>query len=280
MYAPTHKRTVSLFYLSCCDKCHWSLQVSQLNLIPSDFTPTTMNSLELVEFINSQRADGEAELRHDSFMAKVPKVLGEAAPKFIGTAFYTNGTGARVSRAIYTFPKREACLMAMSYSYDLQAKVFDRMTALEAKAAAPALPDFSNPATAARAWADAVELAQAKAIEVAQQRARLSIVGPKADALDLISTCSVGAMCITNAAKSLQMQPKQLFAWLQSKKWIYRRVGGSGWVGYQGRIQSGLVEHKITPVEHSDGSTRYSEQVLITAKGLAKMAIDVKSQAV
>lgn len=32
----------------------------------------------------------------------------------------------------YRLPKREACLMAMSYSYDLQAKVFDRMTALEA----------------------------------------------------------------------------------------------------------------------------------------------------
>lgn len=26
-------------------------------------------------------------------------------------------------------PKREACLMAMSYSYDIQAKVFDRMIA-------------------------------------------------------------------------------------------------------------------------------------------------------
>ena len=53
-------------------------------------------------------------------MAKVPKVLGEVAPKFSGTAFYTNGTGAKVERAIYTLPKREACLMAMSYSYDLQ----------------------------------------------------------------------------------------------------------------------------------------------------------------
>ena len=45
-------------------------------------------------------------------MVKVPKVLGEAAPKFIGTAFYTNGTGAQVERNIYTVPKREACLMA------------------------------------------------------------------------------------------------------------------------------------------------------------------------
>jgi hypothetical protein len=94
-------------------------------------TPVTMTSLELVDYINSQRGEGEVELRHDHFMAKVPKVLGEAAPKFLGTAFYTNGTGAQVQRNIYRFPKREACLMAMSYSYELQAKVFDRMTALE-----------------------------------------------------------------------------------------------------------------------------------------------------
>lgn len=64
-------------------------------------------------------------------MVKVQEVLKKAAPNFLGTAFYINGTGAKVPRSIYTFPKREACLMAMSYSYELQAKVFDRMTALE-----------------------------------------------------------------------------------------------------------------------------------------------------
>lgn len=90
----------------------------------------TMSSLEMVEFINSTRKEGEAELRHDHFMAKVPKVLGKAAPKFLGTAFY-EVNGARRERQIYNFPKREACLMAMSYSYELQARVFDRMTELE-----------------------------------------------------------------------------------------------------------------------------------------------------
>lgn len=67
-----------------------------------------LTSLELLEFINSQRGEGEPELRNDHFMAKVPKVLGEAAPKFLGTAEYTNGTGGRVSRSVYRFPKREA----------------------------------------------------------------------------------------------------------------------------------------------------------------------------
>lgn len=96
----------------------------------------TMSSLELVDLINSSRKEGEATLRHDSFMAKVPAVLGKShAPKFFGTQKYGNNN----ERKIYNFPKREACLMAMSYSYELQAKVFDRMTELEAQQAKPAI---------------------------------------------------------------------------------------------------------------------------------------------
>ncbi|MFD1691750.1 hypothetical protein ACFSHR_10060 [Azotobacter chroococcum] len=95
--------------------------------------PVMMTSLELVDFINDHRRkqDDDTVLRHDHFMAKVPKVLGEAAPKFMGTDLYANGTGGMIKRDIYRFPKRESCLMAMSYSYELQAAVFDHMTALE-----------------------------------------------------------------------------------------------------------------------------------------------------
>jgi hypothetical protein len=91
----------------------------------------TMTSIELVDFINSQRKEGDAELRHDHFFVKVSKVLGDDAPKFLGTQNYGNGN----TRSIYTLPKRESCLMAMSYSYEIQAKVFDRMTELESGAA-------------------------------------------------------------------------------------------------------------------------------------------------
>lgn len=103
---------------------------------------TTLASLELVELINSQRGAEEAELRHDHFMAKVPKVLGDAAPNFRGS--YTGRDGT--ARPCYIFPKREACLMAMGYSYDLQAKVFDRMTALEARPAIDPMKALSDPA--------------------------------------------------------------------------------------------------------------------------------------
>jgi hypothetical protein len=48
-------------------------------------TTATMSSLEMVDFINSTREEGEATLRHDRFMDKVPTVLGEdQSPQFSG----------------------------------------------------------------------------------------------------------------------------------------------------------------------------------------------------
>lgn len=105
----------------------------------------TMTSLEMVDFINSQRGATESELRHDHFMAKVPKVLCEDhAPKFREMVSVAIGSGATRQSPIYRFPKREACLMAMSYSYALQAKVFDRMTALEASTALAVPQSFAH----------------------------------------------------------------------------------------------------------------------------------------
>jgi phage antirepressor YoqD-like protein len=259
----------------------------------------TMNSLELVEYINNERKEkalaaaagfpskGHAELRHDHFMAKVPEVLGKAATKFLGTASYTNGTGAKVGRMIYIFPKREACLMAMSYSYDIQQKVFDRITTLEeelARKPAFVLPDFTNPIIAARAWADEVEKVQilqikaqelvvktkelvVKSIEykekITYQQKQIEVTKPKADALDRFAAFAEGSMCITDAAKHLQLQPKVLFAHMQQEDWIYRRAGCSAWLGYQDRVKSGYLEHKITTVGQSDGSERYFPQVRV-----------------
>lgn len=231
------------------------------SLIPTVNT-VTMTSLELVDYINSQRGEGEPELRHDHFMAKVPKVLGdEHVPKFRDMITVTVGNGATRQSPIYRFPKREACLMAMSYSYDLQAKVFDRMTELEQR------PSFAIPTT----LSGALMLAAQQAEQIEQQHAQLAIAAPKAEALDLL-TLADGAMCITNAAKSISKRPKDLFAWMQSHDWIYRRQGGSSWCAYQDRIKSGLLTHKVTTVSRSDGTEKIVEQVLVTAKGLAKLA--------
>lgn len=83
---------------------------------------------------------------------------------------------------------------------------------------------------------------------------------------------SEGALCITDAAKALQMRPKDLFAYLQGHGWIYRRPGGGHYLGYQSKVATALLEHKVTTVLRADGSERVVEQVKVTPKGLAKLA--------
>lgn len=88
----------------------------------------SMSSLEIVEFINSRRPEGSAELRHADFLGKVLKVLGlEYSENFRSTYVADNGK----ENPCYRFPKRESMLMAMSYDYAAQAVVYDRWQELE-----------------------------------------------------------------------------------------------------------------------------------------------------
>lgn len=220
----------------------------------------TMTSLELVDFINSQRGEGEATLAHSDFLKKVPQVLGETgAGNFSGT--YRDVQNKE--RPCYTFPKREACLMAMSYSYDLQAKVFDRMTALEARPIDP-MQVLSDPAAMRGLLLTYTE-------KVLTLEHKVEELTPKAKALDRIADAD-GTMNPTVAAKALQIQPKRLFDWMREQHWIYRRPGGSGNVAYQDKIQVGYLTHKVTTVQREDGTDKVCEQVLVTAKGLAKLS--------
>ncbi|HEO9143610.1 TPA: Rha family transcriptional regulator [Enterobacter asburiae] len=106
-------------------------------------TPT-MDSLDMVNYINAERREkAEAEgmpfpckkyrkLRHADFTKKVPKVLSEGYAKNFVHPIVNEQNGEEYPG--YRFPKREACLMAMSYSYELQAKVYDYMEELDRQA--------------------------------------------------------------------------------------------------------------------------------------------------
>ncbi|WP_445425170.1 phage antirepressor KilAC domain-containing protein [Alishewanella sp. HL-SH06] len=97
-------------------------------------------------------------------------------------------------------------------------------------------------------------------------------IKPKAEALDRIAT-SDGSMCITDVAKLLQItKPKELFGILQQKQWIFRRPGTTCWLGYQDKVQRGLLEHKVTEVSRSDGSNKVAQQVRVTPKGIALLS--------
>jgi len=114
-----------------------------------------------------------------------------------------------------------------------------------------------------------------KAIELQKQVDELE---PSKQALDRISEAD-GSLCVTDAAKALQMRPKDLFAYLRQHHWIYRRPGSGHDLGYQSKVSSGLLEHKVTTVLRGDGSEKITEQVRVTPKGLTKLAMLIKPSA-
>lgn len=107
--------------------------------------------------------------------------------------------------------------------------------------------------------------------QVIALESKVTEMTPKVSAFDRIAT-SDGSLCITDAAKTLQIQPRKFTQLLQEQHYLYRRPMGAGWLAYQDKIQQGLMEHKVTTGEKSNGTEWTSTQPRITAKGLTKLA--------
>jgi len=101
--------------------------------------------------------------------------------------------------------------------------------------------------------------------------AKVAEQAPKVEAMKRLEGAD-GSLCVTNAAKALCVRPKDLFSYLQASKWIYKRPGSGTWIGYQDKIQAGLVEVTEYLQTKPDGSEVVRARAKITAKGLAKLA--------
>lgn len=100
---------------------------------------------------------------------------------------------------------------------------------------------------------------------------------PKARALDVLSDAE-GTYSVNEAAKLLSdtgcsMRVKDLYDWLSSNKWVYRRDGH--WLASQDRIKAGhlLMRSYNQPGQRKDGTTfALAAQVRLTTKGLNLIA--------
>lgn len=108
-------------------------------------------------------------------------------------------------------------------------------------------------------------------IESAKKDEVIAAQGERLKGLELIEG-SEGSMCLTDAAKTLKQQPKQFFAFASARRWIYKRAGNANWIGYQDKIQAGLLEHRDQIYTDRFGQERVRTQCLMTAKGLVRMA--------
>jgi len=143
----------------------------------------------------------------------------------------------------------------------------------------PGLPDFYDPVAAARAWADEVEANRNLASKVEQLKHQVAEMAPAAAGLDLIAKQD-GALCITEAAKTLQIRTQQLVDLLRQNGWTYPRPGKAGYLASQAKIRDGYLIHKMGQYEDpNSGKQKVKEQVLVTPRGLAKLACMVANRA-
>ena len=120
----------------------------------------------------------------------------------------------------------------------------------------PALPNFTDPAAAAIAWAEQYLKAQALESKVKED-------APKVDYYDRLQDAP-GEVTITRLAKLLGIQRKRLLDWLRQNRFIY----GTSNTPYQQRIEQGfLVLRNPEGARHSDGTPVFSPYAHVTSKG-------------
>lgn len=200
-------------------------------------TAPAITSREIAELVDS---------RHDSVKRTIERLVEAGVivqPPLVdepGTDAMGRPRLVRVYRFSGEQGKRDSIVVVAQLSPEFTARLVDRWMELEARAAAPALPNFNDPVAAARAWADAAERER-------QASEALAVAAPKAQALDRIAAAD-GSLSVTDAAKVLQAKPADLFGWLHVHGWIFRRGGKGAWRARQEKLDAGLLMHKAMVV--------------------------------
>lgn len=175
--------------------------MSELMTVGQDLT---MSSIELLEIVNQSRANhGEATVRHNDFLARCKDELdGEPYETFVESA---KGRAPAFEAIRMTIDQCK--LVGMRESKGVRRWVLNRLNALEAErkqvAHTPvAIPDFMNPAEAARAWAAEFEAKQ-------QARQALALAAPKVNFFDKVVERTT-LMTATQVAQKLGMSAIKL----------------------------------------------------------------------
>lgn len=214
-----------------------------------------MTSIEIAELVGS---------RHDNVKRAIERLAERALIQLPPMEDFVriNSLGLKQSVRAYVFKgeqgKRDSIIVAAQLCPEVTARLVDRWQELEKQVRQPALPDFTDPVAAARAWADEVEqklLAQKEVDRLALENKELA---PKAAVYNAIAK-NEHHRNATQVAKPLGMTATQL-----NKKLEQVDV-------YDTRIKRGGRMFKQWFVDKGYGVVKCSDagyvQSLFTAKG-------------
>jgi phage antirepressor YoqD-like protein len=176
-----------------------------VNLISTSIT--TMNSRDIAELVES---------RHDDVKRSIERLAQRGVITLPPLAEVSNHGAGPKAITVYEIAKRDTYVIVAQLSPEFTARLVDRWQELEPTAAAPAiaLPDFTNPAAAARAWADEVEAKQALQVELAAAAPAVEFVERYVDASGLLG--------FRQACKVLKIKENVFREFLLTKEIAYR----------------------------------------------------------
>lgn len=215
-----------------------------------------ITSLEIASLIGKQHAHVMRDIR-----ALIEQGVNESN---FGLVDYTDKKGE--SRPMYRLTKKGCLILASGYNALLREKIINRWEELENKErASVALPDFTNPAIAARAWADQFEKNQVLTLENRKQREELDKASqeivelsatitqskPKTTYFDVMMK-NKSTSVITSTAQDYGMSAKS-FNKLLNEMGIQHKVAGQ-WVLYRQYLDKGYVSSEPVTITHNDGT--------------------------
>ncbi|MFM5713731.1 Rha family transcriptional regulator [Aeromonas allosaccharophila] len=180
----------------------------------------TMTSLEISDLTGS---------RHDNVKRTIERLAERGVIQSPPLEEIENkqSLGPRNKTMAYVFAgkqgKRDSLIVVAQLCPEFTARIVDRWQELEEAVSTPAanLPDFSNPAAAARAWAEQYELGQVLAIENKQQQEQIH---------SLESLFRQG-MTIPQFCKMLNgVNSQQVCIFFEARGWLYNESrSGKRW---------------------------------------------------
>jgi len=229
-------------------------------------------------FADSRAVAAYFEKRHDNVMRDISKLVEMSTemglPKngeggvlnFEETPYVEPTTGQTYKSYVMTREGFELLAMGFTGAKALKWKMsyVKAFKAMEEQLRKPQAIDYNDPRVILGAFQHLQMTCNEQATVIAQQGERLQ-------QLDRIEG-AYGSMCLTDAAKTLKKPPQELIRFMQSREMIFKRVGNTSWIGRQHFINTGLLEHKEHIYTGSDGTQRVATRVMVTGKGLVKLA--------